>query len=55
MEENLNKKIDNIYETIGELGKYQFFVIIIISSSAIILSNSDYSYNLFIGATPDFR
>lgn len=54
-EESVNKKIDEIYKEIGEIGPYQILIVALVSCSAIVLSNADYSYNIFLGATPDFR
>lgn len=54
MKNELNK-IDKIYKEIGEIGSYQIIVIVLISFSAVVLSNGDYNYSVFLGATPDFR
>jgi hypothetical protein len=55
MESVINKKIDEIYSEIGEIGKYQLLIVCLVSFSAVVLSNADYSYNIFLGATPDYR
>lgn len=54
-EVNINKEIDEIYKEIGEIGPYQILILVMISCSAFVLSNADYSYNIFLGATPDHR
>ena len=48
-------RIDEIYKEIGQIGPYQLVIMVLVSSSAIVLSNADYSYNTFFGATPDHR
>ena len=53
--EDINKKIDKVYEEVGEFSRYQIVIIILLSLSAVILSNADYSYNMYLGATPDHR
>ncbi len=52
---SINKEIDEIYKEIGEFGPYQTLILILISCSSFVLSNADYSYNIFLGATPDHR
>jgi TRAP-type mannitol/chloroaromatic compound transport system permease small subunit len=55
MEKTINQKVDNIFKEIGEIGAYQILVVALVSCSAIVLSNADYSYNIYLGATPDYR
>ncbi|CAF0986427.1 unnamed protein product [Brachionus calyciflorus] len=52
---NIDKKIDQVYQEVGEFSTYQIVIVFLVSCSAFVLSNADYSYNIFIGATPDFR
>ena len=48
-------KVDDVYKEIGQIGPYQLVILVLVSSSAVVLSNADYSYNTFYGATPDHR
>lgn len=43
-----------IYDDIGEIGRYQLTMFFLIGSLAIVPSLIGYSY-VFIAATPDFR
>jgi hypothetical protein len=54
MKTNLNKKIDDIFKEIGEFGKYQLLVFILVGTTAFIPSIVGFSYS-FYGATPNFR
>lgn len=46
--------MDEIYEQIGQFGKYQLYVLILVGFTASILSTTAYSFN-FTAAKPDFR
>jgi hypothetical protein len=54
MKTNINKKIDEIFKEIGEFGKYQLLVFILVGTTAFIPAIVGFSYN-FYGATPNFR
>ena len=51
---NESDHIDKIFDQVGQFGKYQFVLLILVAFTATFTSITSYSI-VFIGASPDFR
>ena len=52
--EEIEHDIEEIFEEVGQFGKYQFFIFILVGFTASLTALTAYSY-IFVGAEPQFR
>jgi hypothetical protein len=52
--EKIEHDIEEIFEEVGQFGKYQLFIFILVGFTASLTALTAYSY-IFVGGEPQFR